>query len=397
MIEQDFYPDGTLFIETIIHTEGKTEKYYYNNGNLCSERHFNQYGEVHRQSNYAERQWNDNGELTYEGWVINDKNHRIDGPAVKIISGNTTREVWYQNGKHHRVDGPAVIEYFNREITDEEYWIKGNKILKGHLEAYQQNQEIKQVGPYIKNTELEEIWIKYNQPQDAQQSLIPVNIKLFNIEGYRPRLEVKYIPAYLYSESSYGGINYSGKNNQKNLHHFPIAQIESNNNNQTIYVCFEENNHIISIPQHHHDRYSDLIQIGRPPTNKLSVYPESPTSALVLVGSNRQYHLKNFTDTLNLLRYKPEEASTKEFLYTATLGYMGTHKKGKDPNKYLPYAELASEMNFTMNYSEQKQYENLYEISQRQQKLKEIIPSSFCNANSINNNGRASAPHTSNI
>ena len=38
-------------------------------------------------------------------WYLNGKLHRLDGPAVELLTG-TKR--WYLNGKHHREDGPAV-------------------------------------------------------------------------------------------------------------------------------------------------------------------------------------------------------------------------------------------------------------------------------------------------
>ena len=46
---------------------------------------------------------------TYEiYYYLNNKLHRIDGPAIEYISGF---KYWYQNGELHRVDGPAY-EYF---------------------------------------------------------------------------------------------------------------------------------------------------------------------------------------------------------------------------------------------------------------------------------------------
>ncbi len=38
-------------------------------------------------------------------WLLNEKLHRTDGPAVEYSNG-TKR--WYLNGKRHRTDGPAV-------------------------------------------------------------------------------------------------------------------------------------------------------------------------------------------------------------------------------------------------------------------------------------------------
>jgi hypothetical protein len=40
-------------------------------------------------------------------YYLNDKLHRLDGPAKEYIVGT---KVWYQNNNIHRIDGPA-IEY----------------------------------------------------------------------------------------------------------------------------------------------------------------------------------------------------------------------------------------------------------------------------------------------
>ena len=44
-------------------------------------------------------------------WLLNDKLHREDGPAIECSDG---RKFWYLHGKYHREDGPA-IEYRNGE------------------------------------------------------------------------------------------------------------------------------------------------------------------------------------------------------------------------------------------------------------------------------------------
>ena len=38
-------------------------------------------------------------------WYLNDKLHRVGGPAIERADGS---KEWYLNGKRHRVDGPAV-------------------------------------------------------------------------------------------------------------------------------------------------------------------------------------------------------------------------------------------------------------------------------------------------
>jgi hypothetical protein len=65
-------------------------------------------------------------------WYLNDKFHRVDGPAIEAANGNRAwfvngqrhrrygpaieylngDKVWYRNGQYHRTDGPA-IEYAN--------------------------------------------------------------------------------------------------------------------------------------------------------------------------------------------------------------------------------------------------------------------------------------------
>ena len=41
----------------------------------------------------------------YKGWRQNGVRHRVDGPAVVCHTGF---KEWWQNGKLHRLDGPAV-------------------------------------------------------------------------------------------------------------------------------------------------------------------------------------------------------------------------------------------------------------------------------------------------
>ena len=43
-----------------------------------------------------------------QGWWVNGKQHREDGPAYIGAKGTTS---WWINGKLHREDGPAIIFY----------------------------------------------------------------------------------------------------------------------------------------------------------------------------------------------------------------------------------------------------------------------------------------------
>jgi len=38
-------------------------------------------------------------------WYLNNKLHRIDGPAVEYTNGD---KFWFFNGKYHRTNGPAI-------------------------------------------------------------------------------------------------------------------------------------------------------------------------------------------------------------------------------------------------------------------------------------------------
>ncbi len=55
-------------------------------------------------------------------WYLNDKRHRIGGPAVEWPRGSTS---WFMHGELHREDGPA-IEW---EGGSREWWINGKNIV----------------------------------------------------------------------------------------------------------------------------------------------------------------------------------------------------------------------------------------------------------------------------
>lgn len=77
-------------------------------------------------------------------WMVNGKEHRVDGPAVENKNGS---EEWWLNGKRHRIGDPAItfvsgdVQYYENgkcsrkdgaavENADgyKEYWVDGNKI-----------------------------------------------------------------------------------------------------------------------------------------------------------------------------------------------------------------------------------------------------------------------------
>ena len=59
-------------------------------------------------------------------YYLNNKRHRVDGPAVEHTDGS---KWWFLNGELHRVDGPAVewsngnkYWYLNgKEYTEDQY------------------------------------------------------------------------------------------------------------------------------------------------------------------------------------------------------------------------------------------------------------------------------------
>ena len=61
--------------------------------------------------NYNRKEIDNDGNIRY---YLNDKYHRIDGPAIEWADGD---KEWYINGQCHRIDGPA-IEFANGD----KYW-----------------------------------------------------------------------------------------------------------------------------------------------------------------------------------------------------------------------------------------------------------------------------------
>jgi len=53
-----------------------------------------------------------------KSWYLNDKLHRIDGPAYEGADGS---KIWYHDNKLHRVDGPAV----DWADGSKEWWLDG--------------------------------------------------------------------------------------------------------------------------------------------------------------------------------------------------------------------------------------------------------------------------------
>ena len=68
-------------------------------------------------------------------WYLNDKRHRVDGPAIECADGN---KYWYLNDKLHRVDGPA-IECAN---GDKYWYLDGIEILEKDFVIKKKSQQL---------------------------------------------------------------------------------------------------------------------------------------------------------------------------------------------------------------------------------------------------------------
>lgn len=60
---------------------------------------------------------------TYKGWMLNGKQHRIDGPACEF----SNRKEYWINDMRHRLDGPA-IEYKTKNDRTNKWWIEGKRL-----------------------------------------------------------------------------------------------------------------------------------------------------------------------------------------------------------------------------------------------------------------------------
>ena len=54
-------------------------------------------------------------------WCLNNEYHREDGPAVERTNGY---KYWYLNGKLHREDGPAI----EHADGSKEWWLNGEEV-----------------------------------------------------------------------------------------------------------------------------------------------------------------------------------------------------------------------------------------------------------------------------
>ena len=69
-------------------------------------------------------------------YYLNEKLHRIDGPAYERFNGT---KFWYQNGLLHRINGPAE-EYSNGKKY---WWIEGKRIDCNSQEEFERYLKLK--------------------------------------------------------------------------------------------------------------------------------------------------------------------------------------------------------------------------------------------------------------
>ena len=55
-------------------------------------------------------------------WYLNNKFHRIDGPAIECANGD---KAWYLNGECHRINGPAI-----KHVNGDKWWYLNGKLHK---------------------------------------------------------------------------------------------------------------------------------------------------------------------------------------------------------------------------------------------------------------------------
>jgi hypothetical protein len=62
-------------------------------------------------------------------YYLNDKRHRLDGPAIEYKNGS---KAWWQNGLRHRIGSPAIECY-----DGDKYWYQNGKLHRLDGPAYE--------------------------------------------------------------------------------------------------------------------------------------------------------------------------------------------------------------------------------------------------------------------
>lgn len=91
---------------------------------------------LHREDGPAVIEVNKNGVILSQKWFKNGVEYNIPSPASKVTfhpNGEKSTERWFVNEKRHRLDGPAVIKYFSNGIKASEVWYKDDMIYRDTL------------------------------------------------------------------------------------------------------------------------------------------------------------------------------------------------------------------------------------------------------------------------
>jgi len=83
----------------------------------------------------------------YREWRVNDKFHRLDGPAREW--GDDDDKEWWANGELHRLDGPAC-EY----KEGDNWWCVKGKRLSGPLELLKHGANWKDIAEWLTPREI---------------------------------------------------------------------------------------------------------------------------------------------------------------------------------------------------------------------------------------------------
>ena len=85
----------------------------------------------HRADGPAMISYYDDETIARKSYYQDDETHRKNGPAIIEYhkNGKIFVEKYYLNGKLHRIDGPSVVWYnLNGSLQLKEYWFNNNKI-----------------------------------------------------------------------------------------------------------------------------------------------------------------------------------------------------------------------------------------------------------------------------
>ena len=90
----------------------------------------------------------EDGSIESERWYLDDKCHRIDGPAIVWYyeDGSIESEYWYLDDKCHRIDGPAIVRYSKDGSIESEVWyLDGKQLTEEQIEDLKIKLEIEKL------------------------------------------------------------------------------------------------------------------------------------------------------------------------------------------------------------------------------------------------------------